>query len=305
MRGVVESCANGPDLGQVDAATRAKPEPAKDGSTRRQDRAGDVRPHDGAAVGESGVGHGELQRRHGKVALTDCEVDRISLVPDALRRRAERRSQPAWSGDDAAVFAGDIQTRRPAEAELVCPALHVQGPGRRLSCVEHRAQSVEPGVAGNGERLVEVQVGVDRRLDVVEDDVPDGQGAGAGQGRPRGDQSRRERGLGDDRLEGRTGRIEALRRAVQQRTASCMEERAEVAAIDRCPALVEPGVAGQGVDLAVPRVHHDCRARVGVRVAGPMCGGDPISDCTYGRPLQAQVDRQLQAAGSRRARRCS
>src|SRR5207302_5195535 len=142
-----------------------------------------------------------------------------------------------------AVLTRKVETGGVAEAERVRPALHVERAGCRLPSVEHRPQPVEPGVAGDGERLLEVEAGVDRRLDVVEDDVPDGQGAGAWQARPRGDQSRRKRRFGDDRLEGRTGRIEALRRAVQQRAAGCAEQRAEIAAIDRCAALVEAGVA--------------------------------------------------------------
>src|SRR5207253_10614491 len=99
---------NGVDVGQVEAATRMEAKPAGDRPVCGQDGAGDVWPHDGAAVRERGVGDGELQGGHCEVALPDREVDRIALVPDALRRRAKCLSQPARRGDDAAVLTRKV-----------------------------------------------------------------------------------------------------------------------------------------------------------------------------------------------------
>src|SRR5436853_7802978 len=56
VRGGVEPGMNGVDVGQVEAATRTKAKPAGDRPVCGQDGAGDVWPHDGAAVRERGVG---------------------------------------------------------------------------------------------------------------------------------------------------------------------------------------------------------------------------------------------------------
>ena len=50
-----------------------------------------------------------------------------------------------------------------------------------LARVEHRPETVEPRIARDGERGRQVHVGEDAGLDVVEDDVPNRQGAGTGE----------------------------------------------------------------------------------------------------------------------------
>src|SRR4029450_13276516 len=78
------------------------------------------------------------------------------------------------------------------------------------------AEPIEPGVARDRERLRQRQARVDAGLDVVEDVVADGVTARAGERRGGPEQPWGQRGLGDDRLEGRACRIHALGRAVDE-----------------------------------------------------------------------------------------
>ena len=61
--------------------------------------------------------------------------------------------------------------------------------------------------------------------------------------------------------------------------------------------LVEAWVAGECVDRAVARIHHDRRAGVGVVVPVGMGKGDPVLNGLFGSALDPQIDGQLEAAG--------
>src|SRR6266511_3437694 len=126
--------------------------------TRRgEDRPRNMRPHDDAAVRERRVGDRHLEWRHGQVALADGEVDGVTLVPDPLGWISERAPQPGRGGNDATVLA-KVDSRRMTETEPHRPALHVRPSCRSLPTVEHRSEPVEPRVARDRERWVEVQV---------------------------------------------------------------------------------------------------------------------------------------------------
>ena len=78
------------------------------------------------------------------------------------------------------------------------------------------AEPVEPRVARLRERGRQRHVLEDARLDVVEREAADRERAAAELRRRRRDDALGERRLGDDRLERRAGRIDALRRLVQE-----------------------------------------------------------------------------------------
>ena len=278
---------NRPRIGELQVCGRRKAQATEHASRRGDDRTRDVGPDDVAAVREGGVGDGELERRDGEVALTDREVDGVALVPDPLGRIVECPSQPGGCGDDAARLSRQVESCRVSEPEPQRPVLQVERSGCRLARVELGAEPVEPGVAGDRERLVEVQVGVDRGLDVVKDDVADGERTGAGQNRPWRDQSGRKGRFGRDRLEGRTGRIEPLGRAVEKRHHRIArgEQAREIARVVRSGGLVVVRRARERVDRAVPRIHNDRGTGVSVGVARPMREGDPVDDRTLRHTL--------------------
>jgi hypothetical protein len=136
--------------------------------------------------------------------------------------------------------------------------------------------------------LLQIQGRVDPGLDVVEDDVSHLKGTGTGQDRVGRDQPARKSGFGDDRLEGRAGRIQALDCPVQQRAAgnpSC-EELPEVGSILARPPLVEVRVARQCIERAVAGVDDDRGARVRVGVPGEVGEADAVADRPLGRALE-------------------
>ena len=184
-----------------------------------------------------------------------------------------------------------------ADAEPAGPVLHVEV-ALLLLVIEQRAEPVEPGVAGDRQRLGQRQVRVDVGLDIVEHVVAHRVRARAGKRRVRADQSRCEARLGDDRLEGRAGRIDALCSAVDEQTAGVIriEQRAKVLRVGRRPRLVEPRVARERVDGAVAGVHHDGGAGVSVVVAVGVRERDPVLNRLLGDPLQPQVDGELESA---------
>src|SRR5205085_5296393 len=133
----------------------------------------DVRADDRAAVRERRVGDGELERCDRELALPDGEVDRVTLVPDPLPGLLEGPLQPRRGGDEAGGLARDVEAGGMPDAEATRPILHVEMPPLLLG-VEHRAEAVEPGVAGDRKRLGQRQARVDMSLDVMEDMVADG-----------------------------------------------------------------------------------------------------------------------------------
>jgi len=150
----------------------------------------------------------------------DVCTERVALVlgPDSVLAIARYVGEPAaaWTGDHPANFYRTSGGTNQARARI--------------------------GVAGDRERLVEVQVGVDRGLDVVKDDVADGERTGAGQNRLWRDQSGRKGRLGRDRLEGRTGRVEPLGRAVEKRhhRIAQVEQAGEIARVKQALGAAQP-----------------------------------------------------------------
>ena len=172
MRRVVETLPNRIDVDEVQTPSRSEAQP-QSLPVGHQDRASDMRPHNCAPVRKSRVSDCEMQWCNRQVALADRQVDGVTLVPDPLQRLAEGPTQPSRRRHDAAVLARKVDARRMPKAQRLRPPLHVERARRLLSRVEHRSEAIEPGVARDRERLVEIQARVDRRLDVVEDDVSD------------------------------------------------------------------------------------------------------------------------------------
>ena len=268
-------------------------------AARGQERARDVRPDDGAPVRERGVRDRELERRHLEQALADREVHRLARVPVGLRRL--EALQIGGPRDDPAPLRRQVDPGRMAQPEQVGPALHVEAARLLLPEVEPIPQSVEPRVARDGERLREFERRVHARIDVEERRVPDQVGRRARKARVRGDEPRRERGLGDDRLERRAGRIDPLRRPVQERRRGVVrvDEVREVARVLRGRDLVEGRVAREREQRARLRVDRHRGARGGVVVAVRAGEGDPVPDRLLGDALEPGVDRELEAAPRR------
>ena len=156
-----------------------------------------------AAVGERGVGPGELQRGDHGVALADREVDRVAgAVGEALDAELAREAVeevvarlladlavvvlhrlvvlalPLPVGDPAAGLAREVDAGLLAEAELLglldqrVLGVDVVDVGAVL-LPEVVADPVEEGVAGDLERLLEADVAVGAGLVVLEVAVAD------------------------------------------------------------------------------------------------------------------------------------
>ena len=302
MRGFEEALADRPDVAEAQVTARAEPQGLDRGAAH--ERARDVRLHDRTAVRQRRVRDRELERRHREISLADREVDRLPLVP----RLVVGRPQPARRRHDAARLAGQVDPRPVSQPEPVRPLLHRERAGRLLVKVEAVAEAVEPRVARLRERRVQRHVCERTGLDVVEREVADREGAAAEERRVRRDQPRAQRRLGDDRLEGRAGRIEALRSAIEQLAASASrQELLQVRRAARRRDLAVGGIARERVEAAGPWVDHHRCAGVGVGMHVPVGEGDPVLDHLLGDALQPCVDRQLQRrqllAGHRNAQR--
>ena len=146
-----------------------------------------------------------------------------------------------------------------AEAEPLRPVLDA------LAAADEElvAEPVEPRVARLRERGRQRHARVDAGLDVLERVAADRERAAAKLRRRRRDDPFGERGLRDDRLERRAGRIHALRRLVQQARirAAVLVEAREVLRVVRGRDLVVRRVARERVHGAGPRVHDDGRRR--------------------------------------------
>src|SRR5919108_294714 len=149
--GVVEALADRPQVLQVQVPPRWEAEQLSDVAARGQERPGDVRADDGAAVRERAVGDGELERRHLEQALADREVDGLARVPDRVARL--QALQVPGSRDRTARLPREIEARRVADAEQPCPPLHVDRARARLPEIEQVADPVEPRVARDRQGL--------------------------------------------------------------------------------------------------------------------------------------------------------
>ena len=115
-----------------------------------------------AAVGDRGVGGGELQRRRFEVALADGEVDRVARLPELVDLGLEVGPVllPLRRRDAPGDLEGDVDPGGLAHAEALGPILQRPRPAR----LEHVADVVEVHVARlrDGADEGEVPVAVQR-----------------------------------------------------------------------------------------------------------------------------------------------
>ena len=109
-----------------------------------------------AAVGDTRIDRGHLDRRDEDVALTDDDIGHISCIPGPLIRRPalEIRLFPFLVGNAAATFARQVDAGRGTETPSAVHLLQALG---MLLVVEKRlADIVEDGITRIGDPMLEV-----------------------------------------------------------------------------------------------------------------------------------------------------
>ena len=232
------------------------------------------RPEQAATVAEGGCVHGLDQRRGQHVGLADAHGHGVADVPAAVGRAGRVGADlelEVGRGRHAGARAGHLDAGLGSVSEG--PRIGRQGVGP-----EQVGDLVEEGVAGGRDRLLDVH-----RPVVVMSPVPVGPGAEGEVGRAAqlgvgGDLALLEARAAGDHLEGRAGRVLARQRAVVKGLAGVREQLLVVALRDapREEVVVVTGDADHGQDLARPRIGHNARAGLGVRLLEPV--GERVMD---------------------------
>ena len=257
------------------------------------DAQADVRRHDAAAVGDGAVGDRHLERVGLQVALAHGQVDVVARAPGPVGEvAAEQAVAPLGRRHQAGALAGKVDPGRAAEPEAVGPLLdHLAA-----LLVRHQADAIEEHVRGDLQRARQRDRAVRHVPGVLEGHAADRQRAAVEQHGRRADQPALEPRDRGDQLEGGTGRVQALGRAVGERGA----------VVGILQALVDGGrdalredvrvvarIAAEPDHLTAARVHRDEAARLPVARERRLAG-----------LLHAEVDRQAQPlAGARVAHR--
>jgi len=247
-----------------------------------------------AAVGDGRHKAYHLQGGHQQIALADGDVDRVGASPGA----AQVLPHPGRAGHLPRRFRQVADAGRRAEA-------HPQGVvGQQVGIadVHIRPGLVEVGVAGADQRLGQRQRAVTVGLPVIAGVVAGGSAvpdAGAHVTMIEGVDAAVGDGGHGDGLEGRAGRVGALRHAVDLRLALVVLHLDQALAGVGAGAVgveqvgVKPGVAGQGQNLAGVHIYdHDRRATGHRRPVGNVVG---VAQHLLGDELQARIDGQVDA----------
>src|SRR6266436_1564298 len=205
-------------------------------------------PAAGAAAGDGRRQIRHLERRGGHVALADRDRERLALEPGL----AEAPPLPLRVRDRPGLLVreGDAGgTPKPQAMRVLGDPIDAQ-PAPNL---------VEEHVARLDDGLVQVDGAVPALLPAVEEMVPEGHAARAGDAREGGHHAFLQRARGDRDLEGRAGGEHALHGAVVERVLPVLDQRAPLRAPDAAREHV--GVEGRVRDhrehLAAPWVERD------------------------------------------------
>ena len=263
-----------------------------------------------AAVGEGGVGVGELQGGYLDLVLADGDLIAVARVPLRLGVHVgvllvifEVRLR---SGDLPGSLVGQADPGGRTQAVFLGDVLQVVVAVGALAIPQVQPDGVEEVVARYRDGGLQVDHAVGGTVVVVGDEVADGDVPGVVEWSEGGDQPGLQAGGGRDELERRSGRVLALNGAVEQRIARIVEQRLVVGLADSADELarVVGGVGGQGQDLAVVGVLDDRRARR----CGEVAVGDLVEGVAGPRPCLARGSarrpfgccRRCSAAGCRR-----
>ena len=246
-------------------------------SRLRQHTAGHPGLEHGAAVGEGGIGVGQLQGRDRDLALTDGHVDVVARepVPVGEGLGVGVMAPPAGLGiRDHPLGLGRqghprALAQRKGAGHVLDGAVTDGSPGPP----EGRTQRVEVEVARHGDGSRQRDAAVRLTLGVAERALPHAVGqpedAGVVVGRGRGDEALLQGGDARGQLERRTRRVLALDGAIVEGevTGRVLEggEGVGLDAVDEGGGVIGR-VGGQSQDGAVAWIHHHDRT----------CGGDEV-----------------------------
>ena len=272
---------------RLDRPDQLRLERADDGSVGPADLPDDLRLVELPAVGDGGVGVGDLEDGCQVKALADARLENLARVD----RQAVVVHLPLVGRDQAGRLEGEIDAGRAPEPQLLRPvgqALHAEAVG----------ELVEVGVTGVAEALVDVQGAPAPLVPLPELGAPQlDVGLAGDRGRGRDDLVSEAADACHDLVRG-ARRLDIADGMVDERLVRVVEQDLELGVRDPAGELVGVvgGEAHHGEHLAGLRVEHDHGAALEARL------GEAPLEGLLGELLLLRVDRQDQGAagGGRR-----